>query len=200
MKRLRFAAVIALCNPANLHPGERDCPGVQRERPTGGRPRDRRLSRSLARNREMKATLRNSVNMVAVALAVSLNAPVSIADGPFAGTLGAGNAAFAPTDVYRLTCPGGTASARARVANPDGNPVDEITVEVIAPTGLVRSAISLEGVAPPTAVRTGAAGRYLVTVHKDAELIAARYSIVLDCHTAAGAAIAGNQTVRIQNQ
>jgi len=148
----------------------------------------------------MKATSRKSVNAVALAVAVSVIAPAGLADGPFAGTLGAGTAAFAPTDVYRLTCPGGTASARARVTNPDGSPVDEITVEVVAPTGLVRSAISLEGVAPPTAVRTGAAGRYLVTVHKDATLIAARYSIVLDCHTAAGAAIAGNQSVLIQNQ
>jgi hypothetical protein len=148
----------------------------------------------------MKAIARKSVNVAVLAVAALVNAPASLADGPFAGTLGAGNAAFAPTDVYRLTCPGGTASARARVTNPDGNPVDEITVEVIAPTGLVRSAISLEGVAPPTAVRTGAAGRYLVTVHKDSTLIAARYSIVLDCHTAAGAAIAGNQTVLIQNQ
>ncbi len=148
----------------------------------------------------MKATLRKSGKMAALAIAVLVNAPVSLADGPFAGSLGAGSASTAPTDVYRLTCPGGTASARARVTNPNGNPVDEITVQVISPTGLVRSAISLEGVAPPTAVRTGAAGRYLVTVHKDSERIAARYSIVLDCHTAAGAAIAGNQSVLIQNQ
>ena len=148
----------------------------------------------------MKATLRKSVNMAALAIAVVVNAPVSLADGPFAGTLGPGSASIAPTDVYRLTCPGGTASARARVTNPDGNPVDEITVQVIAPTGLVRSAIALEGVAAPTAIRTGAAGRYLVTVHKDSTLIASRYSIVLDCHTAAGAAIAGNQSVLIQNQ
>ncbi len=148
----------------------------------------------------MKTTLRKNVNMVALAIATLVNAPVIMADGPFAGSLGAGNASIAPTDVYRLTCPTGTASVRARVTNPNGNPTDEITVQVIAPTGLIKSAISLEGVAPPTAVRTGGAGKYLVSVHKDSTLIASRYSIILDCYSATPAAFPGNQSALIQNQ
>lgn len=148
----------------------------------------------------MKTTLRQSVTMAALAIATLVNASVSLADGPFVGSLGAGNVSFAPTDVYSVTCPAGTASVRARVTNPNGNPTDEITVQVIAPTGLVRSAISLEGVAPPTAVRTGGAGKYLVSVHKDSTLIASRYSIVLDCYRANSTAFAGNQSVLIQNQ
>jgi hypothetical protein len=155
---------------------------------------------SLLRSQEMKTTLRKNVNMVALAIAALVNAPVSLADGPFAGSLGAGNAGFAPTDVYRMTCPAGTASVRARVTNPNGNPVDEITAQVIAiSTGRVRSAISLEGVASPTAVLTGGKGTYLVSVHKDSKLFASRYSIVLDCYTTA-AAIAGNQSALVQNQ
>uniref|UniRef100_UPI001178C462 hypothetical protein n=1 Tax=Crenothrix polyspora TaxID=360316 RepID=UPI001178C462 len=83
----------------------------------------------------MKTTLYKNVSMAALAIVTLVNAPVSLADGPFAGSLGAGNANFAPTDVYRLTCPAGTASVRARVTNPNGNPSDEITVQVIAPNG-----------------------------------------------------------------
>jgi len=148
----------------------------------------------------MKTTLRKNVNMAALAIATLVNAPVSLADGPFAGSLGAGNASIAPTDVYRLTCPAGTASVRAKVTNPNNNPTDEITVQVIAPTGLVRGAISLEGETPRTAVITGGAGKYLVSVHKDSTLIASRYSIVLDCYRSTSAAIAGNQSALIQNQ
>lgn len=148
----------------------------------------------------MKTTLRKSVSMAALAIATLVNASVSWADGPFAGSLAAGNAIFAPTDVYRVTCPVGTASVRARVTNPNGNPTDEITVQVITPTWLVRSAISLEGVAPPIAVIAGGAGKYLVSVHKDSTLITSRYSIVLDCYNANSTAFAGSQSVLIQNQ
>lgn len=149
----------------------------------------------------MKTTLRKNVNMVALAIAALVNAPVSLADSFSTGSLGKGSVSFAPTDVYRLTCPAGTASARARVTNPNGNPVDEITAQVIAiSTGRVRSAISLEGVASPTAVLTGGKGTYLVSVHKDSKLFASRYSIVLDCYRVNSAAIAGNQSVLVQNQ
>lgn len=148
----------------------------------------------------MIPVLNKNVMMAALAVAGLMSASAGWADGPYAGALGPGNANFAPTDVYRLTCPAGTASVRARVTNPNGNPVDEITVQIIGPTGAVRSAISVEGVVPPTAILSGAAGRYLVTVHKDSTLLGATFSITLDCYTAAGAAIAGIQSVRIQNQ
>lgn len=147
----------------------------------------------------MKTTYKN-VSMAALAIVAVGSAPVSLADGSFSGSLGAGNASFAPTDVYRLTCPVGTASVRARVTNPNGNPADEIAVQVIASNGRVRSVIALEGEIPRTAILTGGAGSYLVSVHKDSTLIAARYSIVLDCYRVNSAAIAGNQSVRVQNQ
>jgi hypothetical protein len=154
----------------------------------------------LFRSKEMKATFFKNVNMAALVIIAIVNAQVSLADGPINGSLTAGNANIAPTDVYRLACPAGTATVRARVTNPNGNPADEITVQVIAPaTGRARSAISLEGIAPPTAILAGGAGNYLVTVHKDSTLIASRYSISLDCYTTI-AAIAGNQTVMLQNQ
>jgi hypothetical protein len=148
----------------------------------------------------MKITLRNHINMLALAITALANAHVSLADGPFAGSLGAGSPSFAPTDVFRIVCPTGTASVRARVTNPNGNPTDEITVQVIAPFGRARSAISLEGVTPPTAVLTGGAGTYLVSVHKDSKRIASSYSIALDCYRTTSAPIAGNQSVLVQNQ
>lgn len=149
----------------------------------------------------MKTTLLRNFNVGTLAIAALVNAPVILADGPFNGSLGKGSASFAPTDVYRLTCPTGTASVRAKVTNPNGNPVDEITVQVIArSTGRVRSAISLEGVVPPGAVLTGGAGIYFVSIHKDSELFASRYSIVLDCYKANSTAFAGNQSVLFQNQ
>ena len=141
-------------------------------------------------------TLKNAC-MVALAIAASANAPAGLADGPFNGTLGASNAF---TDVWGLTCPIGTASVRARVTNPNGSPVDEITVEVINPNGRVSSAISREGVAAPFAVLGGVSGNYLVTVHKDSTAVVAPYSIVLDCYNAGVVPFAGNQSVLVQNQ
>ena len=132
--------------------------------------------------------------------ACMMSAPVAFADSFNNQALTAGNASFAPTDVYKLTCPAGTASVRARVTNPNGNTADEISVLLIAPTGSVRSAISLEGIAPPTVVLLGATGVYRVAVHKGKKLIAGQYRIDLDCYTAAGAAFPGVQTVLIQNQ
>lgn len=124
------------------------------------------------------------------------------ADGPYAGSLGAGNAAYSPTDVWRLICPAGTASvrARARAVNPNGNPVDEIATTIHAANGRARTVISVEGLAAPTAVLTGAAGVYFVSIHKDSELLAARYILTLDCYRSTGAAIAGTQTAFMQNQ
>ena len=132
--------------------------------------------------------------------ACMMSAPVVFADSFNNQTLLAGNASFAPTDVYKLTCPAGTASVRARVTNPNGNSADEISVLLIAPTGSVRSAISLEGIAPPTAVLPGLTGVYRVAVHKDSKLLPARYSIALDCYRATGVAFTGPQAVLFQNQ
>ena len=140
--------------------------------------------------------------MVALAIAALANVPAALADtysGPTV-SLGAGNVNIAPTDVYSLICPAGTASVRARVSNPDRSRVDEITVEVINPNGPVRTATSLEGIAPPTAVLAGGAGRYLVTVHKDSSPFAVRYGIVLDCFNARAIAFAGTQSRLAQNQ
>lgn len=148
----------------------------------------------------MKATSLKKTCLAAFAIAASANAPAVLADGPFAGTLGAGNANIAPTDVYGLTCPAGTASVRARVTNPNGSAADEISVQVINPNGRARSVISVEGVAPPTAVLTGGAGNYLVTVHKDSTAFAVAYSIALDCYNANSVAFAGTQSALFQNQ
>jgi hypothetical protein len=129
-----------------------------------------------------------------------MSAPVAFADSSNNQTLLAGNASFAPTDVYKLTCPAGTASVRARVTNPNGNTADEISVLVISPAGGIKSAISLEKIAPPTAVLPGATGVFRVSVHKGSKLLTARYSIVLDCYNAAGVAFPGVQAVLFQNQ
>jgi hypothetical protein len=147
----------------------------------------------------MKSTLYKNVR-VALVIAALVNAQISLADGSFAGLLGAGNANFAPTDVYRLSCPIGTASIRAKITNPNGNPTDDITAQVIAPSGRVRSVIAVEGELPRTAILTGGAGTYLVSVHKDSTLIASRYSIVLDCYRANSAAVSGIQSLLVQNQ
>jgi hypothetical protein len=73
-------------------------------------------------------------------------------------------------------------------------------VLVISPAGGIKSAISLENVAPPTALLAGPAGAFRVAVHKGKKLLAGQYRIDLDCYNAAGAAFAGVQTVLIQNQ
>jgi hypothetical protein len=144
---------------------------------------------------------KRTANLLGLTLAASMmNAPVAFADSFNSQALTAGNASVAPTDVYKLTCPAGTASVRARVANPNGNTADEISVLIIGPNGSVRSAISLEGIAPPTAVLPGLTGVYRVAVHKDSTLLAARYSIALDCYRATGVAFPGAQAVLFQNQ
>jgi len=144
----------------------------------------------------MKTTAHKNVCMLALAIAASANAPSGLAD-TYNGSLGASNAA---TDVYGLTCPSGTASVRARVTNPNGSPADELTVEVINPTGRARSAISLEGVAPPTAVLAGGAGNYLVTLHKSPSVAASYNTLVLDCYNASAVAFTGTQSALVQNQ
>ena len=148
----------------------------------------------------MKTTTRKAACMAALAIATSANAPVGLADGPFPETLAAGRVKLAPTDVYSVTCPIGTASVRARVTNPNGSGVDEATVQVINPNGRARSAISHEGVPPPTAILLGGAGHYLVSVHKDSTAVVMSYSIVLDCYSAAPAPIPGIQSTLVQDQ
>jgi hypothetical protein len=141
--------------------------------------------------------------MMALAIAASANAPLGLADTFPDGKLGVGKVNFAPTDVFGLTCPNGTASVRARGTNPDGSGADEISVQVINPNGAVKTAISLEGVSPPTAVLlVGGAGHYLVSVHKDSSAVVVPYSIVLDCYNASVPPVPfpGNQSTLIQNQ
>lgn len=136
---------------------------------------------------------------LALAIAASANIHSVLADNR-AGSLGVGNANFSPTDVYGLTCPIGTASVRASATNPNGSPVDEISVLVINPNGPVRSAISIEGVAPPTVVLAGGAGNYLIAVHKDSSPAAVPYRIFMDCFNGGGVAFAPDQANLIQNQ
>ena len=148
----------------------------------------------------MKKYKRNA-NLLCLALVAALmTVSAAFADSFINQTLLAGTAAFAPTDVYRMACPAGTATVRAKLTNPNSNPAGELTVLVISPAGGIKSAISLENVAPPTAVLAGPAGVYRVAVHKGKKLIAGQYRIDLDCYTAAGAAFPGVQTVLIQNQ
>jgi hypothetical protein len=148
------------------------------------------------RSQDMKKTTRKYASMVVLAIAATANAPAGLADS-YNGSLGASNAA---TDVYGLTCPIGTATVRARVTNPNGSPADEIIVEVINPNGRVGSAISLEGVAPPTAVLAGVAGNYLVTLHKSPSVTASYNNLVLDCYNAGAVAFPGTQSALVQNQ
>lgn len=147
----------------------------------------------------MKASSMKTVYLVTIAIAAMAHAPAGYSDS-YTGTLAAGTASAVPTDTYGLTCPIGTAAVRARVTNPNGSTTDEISVHVIDPTGRVRSAISLQGVAPPTAVLTGEAGNYLVAVHKDLTLLPASYSLFMDCFNGSGVAFVGNQSALVQNQ
>lgn len=147
----------------------------------------------------MKAITYKKALMIPFTIAALANAPVGLADA-FSGALGAGTVNVAPTDVWGLSCPAGTASVRAKVTNPNGSAADEITVQVINPNGSTKSAISLEGVAPPTAILSGGAGNYLVTAHKDSSLVAVSYSITMDCYNASAVAFAGTQSTLFQNQ
>jgi len=129
----------------------------------------------------MKKYKRNA-NLLGLALVASLmTAPAVFADTFNNPTLLAGTTAFAPTDVYKLACPAGTASVRAKLTNPNGNPAGELTVLVISPAGGIKSAISLENVAPPTAVLAGPGGAYRVAVHKGKKLLVGQCRIDLDC-------------------
>jgi hypothetical protein len=113
----------------------------------------------------------------------------------FGGFLGA---AAGATDVYGVTCPLGTLSVRANV-NDAVVAGDQISVQVINPTGRAATASAVDGGGPSAfAILTGGAGNYLVTVHKNAAL-AEGYAVSMDCYTAAGA-LAGTQSVLVQNQ
>ena len=113
----------------------------------------------------------------------------------FGGFLGAVASA---TDVYGMTCPIGTVSVKANVndAVAAGN---QICVQVIDPNGLAATACAVDG-GPPSALATlaGGAGNYLVSVHKNTA-VGEGYAVFMDCYNAAGA-IAGTQSVLVQNQ
>lgn len=149
---------------------------------------------------------------IALAMALSAIAPASYADGPFTSSLQAGNVNFSPTDVYSITCPTGTATVRASLSNPNGSNVDEISVEILRTAANVtfnfrsRSVIALEGLATRTAVLSvlpaqTATERYLISVSKDSTLLplALPYRLTADCFNSTGVALAGNQTVIVQN-
>lgn len=117
----------------------------------------------------------------------------------FGGFLGV--AAPSATDVYGMTCPIGTFSVKANVndANVAGN---QISVQVINPNGRAATVSAVDG-GPPSAFATlaGGAGNYLVTVHKNTGAgVGEGYAVSMDCYDAAGAAIAGIQSVLVQNQ
>ena len=117
----------------------------------------------------------------------------------FGGFLGV--AAPSATDTYGMTCPIGTASVRANVndANVAGN---QISVQVINPNGSVATVSAVDG-GPPSAfaILAGGAGNYILAVLKDTGAgIGEGYTVSMDCYDAAGAAIAGTQSVLVQNQ
>ena len=115
----------------------------------------------------------------------------------FGGHLGA--AAVGTMDIYIVTCPIGTASVKANVN--DGTAVgNQVSVQVINPNGRAVSESAVDNGPPsPQAILTGGAGTYLITTHKNAGG-GEGYSVAMDCYDAAGAAIAGTQSVLVQNQ
>lgn len=142
-----------------------------------------------------KKTFRSVV--ATASLVVGLSGAFSAhADGAFGGFLGDSPS---NTDVWGLTCPIGTASARASVNDGTATGI-QISVQVIDPHGRATTFSAVDGGGPsPVAVLNGGPGNYLVTVGKDATG-GEGYSIVLDCHDASTAAIAGTQSALLQSQ
>lgn len=144
-----------------------------------------------------KSSLRSMIATASLVLGLSGVGPAH-AD-IFGGFLGgpAGTPASV-TDVYGVTCPIGTTSVQANVNDGAGMGI-EVSVQVIDPKGRAISASAPDGGGPSGLVAlAGGPGNYLVTVHKDA-LANEGYVVSMDCYIGA-VAIAGNQSVLVQNQ
>ena len=140
-----------------------------------------------------KYTFRNMI--AAASLVFGFSGVGSAHADIFGGFLGAPAGA---TDVYGVTCPIGTTSVQANVNDGVGVGV-EVSVQVINPNGRAVTASAPDSGGPSGLVAlAGGAGNYLVTVHKDAAPNEG-YSVFMDCYIGA-VAIAGNQSVQVQNQ
>ncbi|NOT54828.1 MAG: hypothetical protein HOP18_09510 [Deltaproteobacteria bacterium] len=132
------------------------------------------------------------------ALVLGLSAAGSAHADIYGGFLGGAVPNASATDVYGVTCPIGTTSVQANVNDGAGAGV-EVSVQVINPTGRAISASAPDSGGPSgLVVLAGGPGNYLVTVHKDA-LANEGYVVFMDCYIGA-VAIAGNQSVLVQNQ
>ena len=134
-------------------------------------------------------------NLVALLVAGLGSAFSAHADGPFGETVGVNG-----TDVWALSCPIGTVSARARV-NDGILAGNVISVQVINPHGraTTRSAVDGGGGSPDAILASGA-GLYLVNVSSSTVIGLEGYTITLDCRDAFAADIAGDQSELIQDQ
>ncbi len=122
-------------------------------------------------------------------------------DGPTAGTLGSAipaNDKAGATDLFILSCPAGTQSARANL-NEGNNAAVQLSVVITDNHGKAVTASAVNGGLSPQARLDGGAGAYLVSVHKD-NLGLEGYTFTIDCYSFFGARLAGNQATLVQNQ
>jgi len=136
-----------------------------------------------------------------MALILGATPAFAAGDGPTGGTIGSNQPAIdsaGATDVWVLSCPKGTKSARAGI-NEGNNDAIQLSVQVINPHGSAVTASGVNGGVSPQAVLNGGPGAYIVTLHKDGLGIDG-YTITLDCYDANGARIPGDQATLVQNQ
>jgi hypothetical protein len=130
-----------------------------------------------------------------------LPAAYAAGDGPTAGGLGSNivaNDRLGATDVYLLSCPRGTRSARAKI-NEGNNDAAPLSVQVINPHGTIVTTNGVNGGLSPEAILNNGPGAYLVSVHKNGPGFEG-YTITLDCYDVNGNRFVGNQSLLIQNQ
>ena len=139
-----------------------------------------------------------------VSFAVFLGSPYlanAAGDGPTGGGLGsnvAANDKAGATDVFLLSCPTGTKSARANI-NEGNNDAVPLSVQVINPHGSAATANGVNGGLSPQAILNDGPGNYLVTIHKNGSGFDG-YTYTIDCYDVNGNRIAGNQATQVQNQ
>jgi hypothetical protein len=122
-------------------------------------------------------------------------------DGPTGAGLGSNipaNDKAGATDVFILSCPVGTLSARASIneGNNDGAPV---SVQIINPHGSAVTENGINGGLSPQAILNAGPGNYIATVHKNGFGFEG-YTYTIDCYDANGVRVTGNQATQVQNQ
>lgn len=130
-------------------------------------------------------------------MALGLGAAAPARADMCAGALGVAPGA---TDVYCMTCPIGTASARADIDDAGGADAIQVSVLVINPHGptATQSAVDGGGFSAVAGLANGP-GNYLVSVHKDV-MGFQNYTVRLDCYNAGGMPLAGLQSALVQDQ